>query len=134
MYAANIAPPWRDCGLLRGKAGLLPAIKRRDRMINRKIVLGVLGAAVVLGGCGRSDEYAPAAEADGAAMFQAACVGCHEPVGEGVYFELSADKAKPGVIAEKITKGSMAMPGFPNITGDKLETLSQYVVSVSKVN
>ncbi|MCG8667990.1 MAG: cytochrome c [Pseudomonadales bacterium] len=104
--------------------------------MNRAKALGlvVIGAAVAMGGCSKSDDYAPEAGADGKAMFETACIGCHAPISEGIYFELTADKAKPAVIAEKITKGNIAMPGFPNIKGEQLESLSLYVISASKVN
>ena len=102
-------------------------------MINRKSLLGLLGLTLAVSGCSRSNDYTPPADATGEAMFQVACIGCHEAGNDGKHFELSADKAKPSVIAEKITGGSLAMPGFPNVKGDKLTQLSEYAISVSKV-
>lgn len=102
-------------------------------MINRTFALALVAASIVVSGCSRTDEYAPEATASGEAIFQTACVGCHEAVSEGVYFELSADAAKPAAIAEKVSKGSLAMPGFPNIQGEQLTLLSEYVASVSAV-
>jgi mono/diheme cytochrome c family protein len=102
-------------------------------VINRTIVLAILGASVALGGCSRSDEYAPAANVNGKAMFEAACASCHEAT-DGKYFELKAESATPAAIADKITNGGLVMPGFPNIKGEQLEELSKYVISVSKVD
>ncbi len=88
--------------------------------------------AVLLSGCSRTDEYSPAADADGKATFNAACIGCHEAKSEDVHFEIGGDKATLAAVKEVITQGGFPMPAFPNIQGEALDQLAQYVISVNK--
>ena len=46
---------------------------------------------------------------------------------------MPADKATPAAIAKKITEGGIAMASFPNIKGEELKAVSQYVIENSKV-
>ena len=106
-------------------------------MISRNLIVGALFATVAVAGCSRTDEYSPEVATSAEDIFQGACISCHEMQTEGdksYIFKLTADTAKPAVIAEKITKGSLMMPGFPNIKGEQLAGLSQFVITNSKVN
>ena len=91
----------------------------------------VLG--LVLAGCAGKEEYTPAPGASGEDIFKTACAECHEPKEHGKVFELDEEKATPSAIAETVNKGGFFMPSFPNITGDSLKELSEYVLTVSKV-
>ncbi len=88
--------------------------------------------ALTLAGCAGKDEYSPATGATGEDIFKVACMECHEPKEHGKIFELTKEKAAPAAIAEKINKGSFTMPAFPNISGDSLKAVSEYVLANSK--
>lgn len=96
--------------------------------MKKQIVLS-LGAMAVLAGCAGSNDYTPAAGAPGGKIYADACSGCHKAISE---FAIPADKANAAAIAEKVGKGSMMMPSFPNIKGEGLDALTQYVVENSK--
>ncbi|HHL45208.1 MAG TPA: cytochrome c [Gammaproteobacteria bacterium] len=88
---------------------------------------------LILAGCAGKEEYTPAPGATGEDIFKTACAECHEPKEHGKFFELSKEKANPSAIAKTVSKGGFFMPSFPNISGDSLETLSEYVLTISKV-
>ncbi len=98
-----------------------------------KPVIAILLSGAVLAGCAGKEEYAPEPGASGEAIFQAACAECHQPKEDGKYFELPKEKATVQAIGETITKGGFFMPAFPNITGDALTAVSDYVLKNSKV-
>ena len=79
-----------------------------------------------------STVYTPAAGASGADIFKAACLECHK-IENGKIFELTADNASAAAIAKKVTEGGKIMSSFPNIKGEELTGLSQYVIDNSKV-
>jgi len=86
------------------------------------------GAAGLLAGCSKSNDFSPAVGMDGEAIFQAACSECHE-VGEGgYYFDLAADVD----IAKQVRNGGVMMPSFPNIQGEALRALEEYVRAHSR--
>lgn len=95
----------------------------------KKILLVIAGVAV-LAGCSKTDDYKPEVGASGEDIFKAACASCHEvnDKGEGV------ESLKSEYVTDKISKGSMGMPAFPNITGTELESLSAYVLTKSLSN
>ncbi len=95
------------------------------------IFLPIIGLA--LAGCAGKDEYKPAPGTSGEDIFKAACLECHEPKEDGKYFELTKEKATPAAISETVAKGGFTMPSFPNISGDELKALSEYVLANSKV-
>lgn len=94
------------------------------------LTVSVLALAVV--GCSKTNNYAPAAGASGADIFKAACLECHK-IENGRIFELAADKANAATIAKKISEGGVMMSAFPNLKGEELKAVSQYVVENSKV-
>ncbi len=94
------------------------------------IFIPVIG--LVLSGCAGKSDYSPPADATGEAIFRAACLECHEPKEDGTFFELGKEKATPSAIAETINKGGFTMPAFPNISGDAMKKLSEYVLANSK--
>lgn len=85
-----------------------------------------------MAGCSKPNNYTPAAGDLGADIFKAACVECHK-MENGKIFELAADKASVAAIAKKVTEGGTIMASFPNIKGEELKGLSQYVIDNSKV-
>jgi len=95
------------------------------------ILLPILGLA--LAGCAGKEEYIPPEGASGEDIFKAACSECHEPKEHGKVFELDREEATPSAIAEQVRKGGFFMPSFPNISGDDLKHLADYVLSVSEV-
>jgi cytochrome c551 len=89
-------------------------------------------ALIGLAGCSRTNDFTPPPGASGEENFKAACAGCHES--KGAYtFELGEDMKDKSAIATKIAKGSLAMPGFPNIQGQALIDLTSYVQLQDKV-
>ena len=83
----------------------------------------------VLSGC--SKDYTPEANATGEQIYQAACAGCHVKNGQGNIFTFAKANANKAYIAEQIKKGNLRMPKFPNIQGDGLNKLSDYLLSNS---
>ncbi len=96
-----------------------------------KIVLTIL-AAIMVSGCTKTNEFTPELNADSETIFKLACAECHNPVG-GQIFILDGDMATVSAISNQISTGNMAMPSFPNIKGDVLTKLAQYVIDNSKV-
>ena len=79
---------------------------------------------IMVTGCTRTNDYSPTAGATGEQIFQAACVECHA---DG--FELATEMANVQAIVKKIGEGSMGMPKFPNIQGESLTSVSEYVLN-----
>jgi len=85
-----------------------------------------------LGGC--SSDYTPAADANGEAIFQAACAECHGPdedMPANMFFTLDQKNANRTFIVHKVHGGGVTMPKFPNIQGRKLDLLAEYVLNHS---
>jgi mono/diheme cytochrome c family protein len=79
-----------------------------------------------------TNEYAPQRGDDGAAIFQAACAECHQPLAESMpdmIFELHKKNTNVNYIEFKIYSGGITMPKFPNIRGKKLKRLADYVLA-----
>ena len=89
-------------------------------------ILFTLSAAALLAGC--SNSYTPAAGTPPGKIYVDACSGCHNSVKQ---FALSANMANVEAVSAKIGKGGSSMPAFPNIQGEALAALSQYVVENS---
>lgn len=98
----------------------------------KKAYLALTVAALAMAGCSKPNNYTPAAGASGADIFKAACLECHK-IESGKIFELAADNASAAAIAKKVTEGGKIMSSFPNIKGEELKGLSQYVIENSKV-
>ncbi len=97
-----------------------------------KTALSMISTGLLLSAC--SNDYSPPQETDGQQMFQAACSECHEPLPDqpiDMFYELSQENANIAYVSKKITNGGFTMPKFPNIKGDKLKQLSQYVLDHS---
>ena len=82
----------------------------------KKAYLALTMTALVMAGCSKTNDYAPAAGASGEDIFKAACAECHKKEG-GKIFELSGDKASASAIAKKVTQGGMIMPSYPASRG-----------------
>ncbi len=90
------------------------------------LLLLTASASLLLSGCSR--DYTPSADATGEDIFKGACMECHEVIEdkEGIFYEIASDERTVDFFANKISSGSLIMPKFPNITGDKLKAVSQY--------
>ncbi len=86
--------------------------------------------AVVLSGCTSSNDFTPAADASAEDIFKLACAECHS-ADIGKIYDLDESMANAAAVKAKITEGSMAMPGFPNIKGGQLDALAEYVLANS---
>jgi len=98
----------------------------------KKTYFAITVVALAMAGCAKTNTYTPATGATGADIFKAACLECHK-IENGKIFELAADKASAAAIAKKVTEGGLMMAAFPNIKGEELKNVSQYVVENSKV-
>ena len=88
-------------------------------------------AALALSACSKTSEYSPAAGASGADIYKAACSECHA-MEDGKIFELSKEMASADAISTKISGGGMMMPSFPDIQGEALSSVAEYVLANSK--
>jgi len=92
-----------------------------------------LFAAIVIGlatGCSKTNDFTPTANATAEETFKAACMECHQDPAPKI-FELAADSATPEAIKQRISDGNMMMPKFPNIQGESLDKLAEYVLTNS---
>lgn len=92
-------------------------------------LLFTVGAASLLAGCSKNNDFTPAVGMDGEAIFQAACAECHQPDDGGYYFELD----RTADIGKTVRGGGLMMPAFPNIQGEALRSLSDYVMAHSRM-
>lgn len=84
-----------------------------------------------LGGCARKNDYMPPAGATGEKIFKSACVQCHSPV-SGKVMILRPEMANKEAIVERVRNGKgFGMPAFPNLTGDSVQSLVEYVLENS---
>ncbi|CAE6509959.1 MAG TPA: cytochrome c [Nitrosomonas nitrosa] len=97
----------------------------------RKIPLLMVCALIVLSGCSR-DKYMPEASATPEIIFKEACAKCHTPV-NGKVMALSPSMANTEAIIDRIRNGKgFSMPAFPNLMGDSVEGLAQYILENSE--
>ena len=84
-----------------------------------------------ISGCSR--DYTPPETASGEDIYKAACMECHEAVEgkDNIFYELSAENKNIEFFSKKVSSGSLLMPKFPNISGDKLAAVSQYALDHS---
>lgn len=99
--------------------------------------LPLLASAVLLGGCNFTNYYTPEANATGEQIFEGICSQCHHTQasagGSKVYYKLSRDKSNAAAIKKQISEGGWMMPAFPNIQGQALDTITEFVLAHSKV-
>ena len=72
--------------------------------------------------------------ATGEQIFKAACAECHTATDKdtpGMIFRLHSKNVNPTYVAYKVHTGSIVMPKFPNIKGNKMRALSEYVLDHS---
>ena len=98
------------------------------------ILLMTISSIAVSGfisGCSR--DYTPSASETGEEIFKNACLECHEAIEgkDNVFYELIAANKNSEFFSKKVSGGSLLMPKFPNITGDKLAAVSQYALDHS---
>ena len=92
--------------------------------------LTVLALASLVG-CSKTDNYTPPATASGEDIFYANCTKCHKPE-TGSVMALSSSMANKDAIIQKVQKGSMGMPAFPNIKDESAQRLAEFVLANSK--
>ncbi|NOR51310.1 MAG: hypothetical protein GQ470_01700 [Gammaproteobacteria bacterium] len=97
-------------------------------MLNKNLLIILFSS--LLGAC--SSAYIIPDGASSNQVFQEACSGCHK-VKESpeIFFKIKAQNRNISTISNKISGGSLIMPGFPNIRGRELQGLSEYVLSHS---
>lgn len=93
---------------------------------------GLFAALIIsfTAGCSKSSDYTPPKEASGEDIFKASCVECHKEAAPKL-FELAEDSATTDAIKKRIAEGNMMMPKFPNIQGESLDKLAEYVLTNS---
>ena len=98
-----------------------------------KVMLS-LAIAILAGlmGCSKTDPYTPPENATGEDIFYANCTKCHKPEAPGTVMTLSTAMANKEAITQKILKGSMSMPAFPNIKGEPAQRLAEFILANSK--
>jgi cytochrome c551 len=94
-------------------------------------LLLVVSALVSLVGCSKTDNYTPAENVSGEDIFYTNCTKCHKPE-SGSVMTLNSAMANKDAIIQKIHKGSMSMPAFPNIKGEPAQRLAEFILSNSK--
>jgi len=99
------------------------------KKVNSLLVIAVM---LVLVGCGKTNDYSPAADASGEEIFGAVCTQCHTPISREVVMVLGESVANKDAIVNKVQSGSMRMPAFPNIQGEAADRLAEYVLANSQ--
>jgi len=92
----------------------------------------VAASAVLLSACSGSNDYTPASDSTAMQMHTASCVACHAAVevdGKTTYWSLAPENSNAEFVKAKISNGSMMMPSFPNIKGEQLDALAEFVVA-----
>jgi cytochrome c551 len=100
--------------------------------MKKATIMIAISAFSALIGCSKTESYTPADDATGEDIFYTSCTKCHKPEAGGV-MTLSASMANKEAIIQKVHKGSMSMPAFPNIKGDQAEQLAEFILANSKV-
>jgi cytochrome c551 len=94
-------------------------------------VLFTAAALAALAGCSKTDTYTPPENASGEDIFYTNCTKCHKPEA-GSVMSLSSSMSNKDAIIQKVQKGSMGMPAFPNIKGEPAQRLAEFVLANSK--
>lgn len=85
-------------------------------------------ALIVLSGCAKNSDYMPSAGATGESIFKEACANCHSPV-NGKVMMLRPEMANSEAIIERVRNGKgFGMPAFPNLMGDSVQMLADYLL------
>lgn len=92
----------------------------------------VIFVLLVLVGCGKTNDYTPAADASGEEIFGAVCTQCHTPISREVVMVISEGAATKEGIIKKVQSGSTRMPAFVNIQGEAADRLAEYVLANSQ--
>ncbi len=99
-------------------------------MMHAYKLLASAGLAVLLTGCGGSNDYTPAAGADAATIFAGACASCHGDGGGGKFgflLKVAGTDEPTEEIAAHIAGGGPVMPAFPNIAESDRMALAAYL-------
>ncbi|MBE0469429.1 MAG: cytochrome c [Methyloprofundus sp.] len=78
-----------------------------------------------------SDDYTPRPTSSGKTIYLEACARCHsgEPENPKMYYwSINPKNINARYIAYKVNAGSLTMPNFPNIQGESMRKLSEYVL------
>jgi len=108
-----------------------PSLVKLEQKMKKVTLLLAASALAGLMGCSKTDNYAPSENATGEDIFYANCTKCHKPE-TGSVMTLSSATANKEAIIQKLHKGSMSMPAFPNIKGEQAQRLAEFILANSK--
>ena len=86
----------------------------------------IMASSALLAACSGTNDYTPATGTTADNMYIAACSSCHS--GEFFHWQMTPEEANAGYVKKMIAEGTMGMPSFPNIKGEQLEVLTQFVL------
>ncbi len=78
-----------------------------------------------------SDDYTPRGSSPGRTIYLEACARCHsgEPENPKIYYwSINPKNINARYIAHKVNAGSLTMPAFPNIQGESMRKLGEFVL------
>jgi mono/diheme cytochrome c family protein len=96
----------------------------------RSLAMRIIACNLVLHAC--TNDYTPQYSDDGAAIFQAACAECHQPLNAATpefFFNLHRKNVNLNYVEFKVYNGGITMPKFPNIKRQKMKMLAKYVLA-----
>ncbi|OIO61013.1 MAG: cytochrome C [Alphaproteobacteria bacterium CG_4_10_14_0_2_um_filter_63_37] len=95
----------------------------------RRVAPVLAASALLLASCGGQESYTPAAGAAPAQIFEQACAACHGDKGQGKFGLLLkiAGHQEQAEVVEKIGKGGVIMPAFPNIASDDRKAVAAWL-------
>lgn len=93
----------------------------------KKLSLWVLTLGLVA--C--SDDYTPRESSPAKTIYLEACARCHAGEPENpkrYYWSINSKNINAKYIAHKVNAGGLTMPSFPNIQGESMRKLTEYVL------
>jgi len=92
------------------------------KLLNLAILITCLSAC--------SDEYTPRPSSSARTIYQNACAKCHQgkPENSNMYWSINPKNINTRYIAHKVNAGSLTMPNFPNIQGESMLKLTEFVL------
>jgi len=91
--------------------------------------LSLLALSLSLLAC--SDDYTPRPSSSAKTIYLEACARCHSGETENpamYYWSINPKNINTRYIAYKVNTGSLTMPSFPNIQGESMNNLSEFVL------
>ncbi len=96
-------------------------------MQHKKLILWTF----ILGLVACSNDYTPRESSPARTIYLEACAGCHsgEPENPKIYYwSIHPKNINVKYIAHKVNAGGLTMPSFPNIKGESMRKLTEYVL------